>query len=642
MEDDDLAEMRRMRRSKHFESHTRAFGGSRAEANRLREEKANELQAVMVREREAEKEREATQQTEAEEEAAKEEALLRSMLPAGFGSTVRPVHNPAHGYALGVRKAKLTPAQSAEEGNHSDKKEKSAEQDEDWGKDEEEEEKQEEEEGKQEEEEEGGGEEDTAALLAAAAAGGGDFDEHNNPYRLPITHEGVLDGHKGAVSALATDKRGARLITGGYDYMLRFYEFNTMNRSLQAAREKEPHEGNQVRQVCYNTKSDKFLVVTGAATPKIFDREGLEMCVFKRGDGYLYDLHKTLGHVTGCTGGEWNPQNPGQLVTCSEDGTLRIWDVEQPNKNLHVIKLKGPNGKRAGVTACTYSRNGRWVAGAGVDGSIQVWDMRGKFLIPQKKCSEAHAKLTETSSLKFGPDHTTMLSRGGDGTVKVWDMRQMKAALKTLDDLPNEYPQLDVLYSPNDQLVVTGTASRSKGAQTGQLVFINATTWEPVSRVSMSEHAVTRLHWSHPINHIFVGCADGRTHALYSPTFSQKGMLLAMGKAAKRKSFIDHVNPLDIRNPHALPMYKDAASRKKQKILDRKKFAAPKPQLTTEPAVVVVTSRNSPQNPVHTILSDMICYAMLCYAMLCCDMLCYAMLCDAMLCYAMLCHAMIC
>eukprot|EP00457_Paulinella_chromatophora_P003884 gb/GEZN01003892.1/.p1 GENE.gb/GEZN01003892.1/~~gb/GEZN01003892.1/.p1 ORF type:complete len:540 (+),score=68.59 gb/GEZN01003892.1/:180-1622(+) len=366
--------------------------------------------------------------------------------------------------------------------------------------------------------------------------------------------------------------------------MLRFYEFNTMNRSLQSMREKEPHEGNQIRQVIFNARSDKFLVVTGGATPKIFDREGLEICMFKRGDMYLYDMHKTHGHVTGCTGGDFNPQSPDQCVTSGEDGTLRIWDVGRPSSNLHVIKLKGTNGKRCGVTACAYSRNGKWVAGSGVDGSIHVWDMRGRFLMPAKKCVKAHTPLSETSCLKFGPDQNRLLSRGADSTVKVWDLRQFKEPLKVLENLPNEYPQLDVLFSPNDSIILTGTANRKEGApDTGQLVFFNASTFDEISRLNMSKHAITRIHWQASINHIFAGTAEGKTHVLYSPKLSQKGMLLAMGKSVKRKSFMDFIQPMDIRNPHALPMYKDIASRKKQKFLDRKKTAAPLAPKSTEP-----------------------------------------------------------
>ena len=33
------------------------------------------------------------------------------------------------------------------------------------------------------------------------------------------------------------------------------------------------------------------------------------------------------GHVTNCTGGCWHPTDKTTALTCSEDGTLRVWDV---------------------------------------------------------------------------------------------------------------------------------------------------------------------------------------------------------------------------------------------------------------------------------------------------------------------------
>lgn len=33
------------------------------------------------------------------------------------------------------------------------------------------------------------------------------------------------------------------------------------------------------------------------------------------------------GHVTSCTGGVWHPTDKTTALTCSEDGTLRVWDV---------------------------------------------------------------------------------------------------------------------------------------------------------------------------------------------------------------------------------------------------------------------------------------------------------------------------
>ena len=61
--------------------------------------------------------------------------------------------------------------------------------------------------------------------------------------------------------------------------------------------------------------------------------------------------------------------------------SVRLWDVNQEGqKHKNLMKLRTKQGKRAIPTACTYSRDGIYIAAAGQDGSIQVWDHRRNFV----------------------------------------------------------------------------------------------------------------------------------------------------------------------------------------------------------------------------------------------------------------------
>lgn len=58
---------------------------------------------------------------------------------------------------------------------------------------------------------------------------------------------------------------------------------------------------------------------------------------------------------------------------------------------------------------------------------------------------------------------------------------------------------------------------------------------------------------------------EGGTHILYDPSMSQRGALVCVGRAPRRKSIDDYeVQPL-IHNPHALPLFRDQPSRKRQR-----------------------------------------------------------------------------
>lgn len=60
---------------------------------------------------------------------------------------------------------------------------------------------------------------------------------------------------------------------------------------------------------------------------QIYDRDGLTLGEFMKGDMYIRDLKNTKGHISGLTCGEWHPKTKETILTSSEDGSLRIWDV---------------------------------------------------------------------------------------------------------------------------------------------------------------------------------------------------------------------------------------------------------------------------------------------------------------------------
>lgn len=60
---------------------------------------------------------------------------------------------------------------------------------------------------------------------------------------------------------------------------------------------------------------------------QIYDRDGFTLGEFLKGDMYIRDLKNTKGHISGLTAGQWHPKDRETALTASEDGSLRIWDV---------------------------------------------------------------------------------------------------------------------------------------------------------------------------------------------------------------------------------------------------------------------------------------------------------------------------
>lgn len=68
-------------------------------------------------------------------------------------------------------------------------------------------------------------------------------------------------------------------------------------------------------------------------------------------------------------------------MTCSGDGTVRIWDMDQITQKT-VIKPQLAKPGRMLVTAATYGSMGQTIAAGLMDGSIQLWDVRGRVVCP--------------------------------------------------------------------------------------------------------------------------------------------------------------------------------------------------------------------------------------------------------------------
>ncbi|KAJ1295291.1 hypothetical protein BS78_01G212400 [Paspalum vaginatum] len=392
--------------------------------------------------------------------------------------------------------------------------------------------------------------------------GGGGFN------RIPLSNEIVLRGHTKVVSALAVDHTGSRVLSGSYDYTVRMYDFQGMNSKLQSFRQLEPFEGHQVRSLSWSPTSDRFLCVTGSAQAKIYDRDGLTLGEFVKGDMYIRDLKNTKGHISGLTGGEWNPKSKETILTSSEDGSIRLWDVSDFKSQKQVIKPKLVRPMRIPVTSCAWDHEGkRIVAGIG-DGSIQLWTIKtGWGSRPDIHVEKTHTE--DITGVKFSTDGQILLSRSMDSTLKIWDLRRMKTPLKVFDDLPNHYAETNAAFSPDEQLIFTGTSIEKDGDNGGLLCFFDRKKLELVSRVGISpQYSVIRSLWHPRINQVFATVGDkkeGGTHILYDPSISQRGALVCVGRAPRKKSVDDfEVQPV-IHNPHALPLFRDQPSRKRQR-----------------------------------------------------------------------------
>ena len=380
-------------------------------------------------------------------------------------------------------------------------------------------------------------------------------DDSNAEDEYPVSHELVLKTHDRAITTLAVDPSGSRLITGSTDCTIKLHDFASMTpNTLRAFKSVDPtatkasanSEAHPVHHVQFNPISPaQILVISATRQAKLLSRDGDTITEFQKGDMYMRDMHNTKGHVSEITTGTWHPTDKNLCITAGTDSTLRIWDINmrfcQKDVIVHKSRMAGSAG-RTRMTAVAWGSplqgGSSLICGAALDGSIVIWGGNGPYTRPSGEIREAHKKDTWTSGISISGDGRTIVTRGGDDTIKLWDTRKFKQAVSTVEHMStsSQYPTSNIGFSPNSSSIIVGS-------HTGHLHILNPATLKPelVTPVTLGSPLITVL-WHEKLNQILTGSANAETHILYNPQLSFRGAAMIMSKAPKRRHVDDDPN----------------------------------------------------------------------------------------------------
>jgi WD40 repeat protein len=376
-----------------------------------------------------------------------------------------------------------------------------------------------------------------------------DYDDDDE---FPVSHELAVKTHDRAVTTIALDPSGSRLVTGGNDCVLKLHDLGTLTpNTIRAFKTVDPFttkpsdtaESHSIHQVLISPLSgSQFLCITATPQARLFTRDGEQTAEFVKGDMYLRDKHNTKGHTSEITSGAWHPTNRNRFVTAGTDSTVRIWDVNKRMKQEEVIVHKSRAAGSAGMTRMTAIAWGAAADGgssmlvsAALDGSLVMWGGEGPYHRPTAEIRDAHARDTWTSGLDISADGRLVITRGGDDTIKLWDTRKFKTPLNTAAHASTsaQYPTSNIKFAPNSGSIITGS-------ETGHLHILNPATLRPelVTPVTPGSPLIS-VAWHPKLNQIFTGSANGQTTILFHPTMSTAGALTILSKAPKKRHLDD-------------------------------------------------------------------------------------------------------
>jgi WD40 repeat protein/serine/threonine protein kinase len=167
------------------------------------------------------------------------------------------------------------------------------------------------------------------------------------------------------------------------------------------------------------------------------------------GSGHVHiwdvDLRSEVGLISAqglsCTLARFLPD--GRILTCGLDGTVKVWS----SKGSLIVRLKG---HKASLRTIAFSPDGRWLASAGVENRVILWDVDRAQAI-----REYTGHQSTVPAVAFSPDGMRVASASGAGDLHVWDPVTLQLDwAQSLAPAPEAWW---IVFSPDGKWIVTGS-----------------------------------------------------------------------------------------------------------------------------------------------------------------------------------------
>eukprot|EP00934_Nitzschia_sp_Nitz4_P001195 Nitzschia sp. Nitz4//scaffold51_size120721//78418//79910//NITZ4_003737-RA/size120721-snap-gene-0.40-mRNA-1//-1//CDS//3329553892//1195//frame0 len=225
-------------------------------------------------------------------------------------------------------------------------------------------------------------------------------------------------------------------------------------------RMKIPHQGevNRARSMPQN----HFWVASRGPTSEVFVFDLSKHPSFPTEGSTPSPQFVCEGHTKEGFGLNWSPLREGNLVTASEDKTVRLWDINAKPQSGNKLGAISTFSAHTDVVEDVdwHAKDSNLFVSVGDDSKICWWDLRDATK-PTQVVEKAHA--SDINCVTCNPTNEFVFATGSaDKTLATWDFRNLKKAVHSLQGHTDEIYMAQ--WAPfNESILGSASADRRVG-----------------------------------------------------------------------------------------------------------------------------------------------------------------------------------
>jgi len=237
-----------------------------------------------------------------------------------------------------------------------------------------------------------------------------------------------------AACSVAASRDGKWLAVGGTDHFTQLWDVKAGKRAASLEATKPPIGSlafaPDSNLLAHTSPADGlvWLWKCDAAEPLLILIEAADGCTLE-----TVAFHPN-GKLVACGGIDY-------LSTGERDGAVCVWDLATKEKQFTLDY---------GVYAVAFDPTGKYLAGAGIDDTVYLWDAN-----TQETVFELAGHQETINAVAFSPDGSYLVTGGDDMTVRVWDVLSGRLLVgRELDS-----PVQALAFSPDGKSLFVGNGN---------------------------------------------------------------------------------------------------------------------------------------------------------------------------------------